>query len=288
MTSKPDQEINSGTVTASTNVPPNSPVTRAIWTGTIPILFSMDDIEHKVEDTMGLMIEAPRCSYLSVFANTVRNHFVRTRQTAGSGEIWFDYKGTPLKWWASNGVAIEGLLPWKVTVHFQNYPGDKLLSAAQGEGCKDAFMSMIKEADYLRNGTTKKVMNLSKADQTQLWDGILKNDYNQFWDVNHRLVLNDGAAPRHLPVRIYLPGNCPVIQEPVIPLDEQDTPRTLGQILNDALPALFPLNCDNATPRPSAGALIHGIRPSLDTSILWASQNLAYADNFLHLVIIIN
>ena len=28
------------------------------------------------------------------------------------------------------------------------------------------------QADYLRNGTTKKVMNMSKSDQTQLWDGL--------------------------------------------------------------------------------------------------------------------
>ncbi|GJJ69356.1 autophagy-related protein 5 [Entomortierella parvispora] len=283
------------------SLPPSSPVAKAIWSGSIPILFTLDDNELCGRGVdMGLMIEAQRCSYLPLLAETVRDHFVRTGQVSGPGEIWFHYKGTPLKWHyaigllfdilglqASNNCAAEGLLPWNVTVNFQNYPGDKLIaSCADSNVCKDAFMSMIKEADYLRNGTTKKVMNLSKADQTQLWDGILKHDYNRFWDVNHRLVLNDGAAPRHLPVRIYLPGNSPVIQEPFIPADEQDHPRTLRQILNDALPALFPLE-DDATAGHAAGALIHGVKPSLETSALWAAQNMAYADNFLHLVIVI-
>lgn len=38
------------------------------------------------------------------------------------------------------------LLPWKVTVHFQNFPGDKLIKSQAVDSCQDYFMSMIKEA----------------------------------------------------------------------------------------------------------------------------------------------
>ncbi|KAG0304912.1 autophagy protein 5 [Linnemannia gamsii] len=99
-------------------------------------------------------------------------------------EMWFDYEGIPLKWYVS-AHRVGGV-----------------------------------EADYLRNGSTKKVMNMSKSDQTQLWEGLWSKSYDQFWGMNQRLVSNDGALARHLPVRIYLPENCPVIQDLVSPQDE--------------------------------------------------------------------
>lgn len=37
------------------------------------------------------------------------------------------------------------LLPWKVTVHFQNFPGDKLIKSQAVDNCQDYFMAMIKE-----------------------------------------------------------------------------------------------------------------------------------------------
>lgn len=97
-------------------------------------------------------------------------------------------------------------------------------------------------------------MNMSKSDQTQLWEGLSASksmvveqsrhislmvilaasrsadkhlylvspidDYDKFWGMNQRLTLNDGTMARNLPVRIYLPENCPVIQEPMSPVDE--------------------------------------------------------------------
>ncbi|KAG0285041.1 autophagy protein 5, partial [Dissophora globulifera] len=186
---------------------------------------------------------------------------------------------------ASAGRGMNGsLLPWKITVHFQNFPADKLIKSQAIDSCQDYFMSMIKEADYLRNGSTKKVMNLSKSDQTQLWDGLWSNNYDKFWGINHKLTTNDNVVARHLPVRIYMPENCPVIQDLVPSVDENNQHRTLRQVLNQSLPDIFPLV---ETGAPVATAMIHGIIPSLDTSVIWASQNMSYPDNFLHLVVII-
>jgi len=148
----------------------------------------------------------------------------------------------------------------------------------------------VKEADYLRNGSTKKVMNLSKHDQTQLWDGLWSNDYDHFWSVNHRLVTNDGQTPRHIPLRIYLPDNCPVIQEETVPCDEDGTNYTFGEVLHHILPDLFPTPVDSdqdlSAPASLAIPVLHGIIPRLDMPIVWASQHLSYPDNFLHLVIV--
>ena len=53
-------------------------------------------------------------------------------------------------------------------------------------------------------------------------------DYDRFWSINYRLVMNDGQVPRHIPLRIYLPDNCPVIQEPISPLSEDGEFHSCG------------------------------------------------------------
>lgn len=47
------------------------------------------------------------------------------------------------------------------------------------------------------------------------------DDYDRFWEMNHKLIMNDGVTAKSLPIRIYLPENCPVIQEPVSPVDDR-------------------------------------------------------------------
>ncbi|KAF8929480.1 autophagy protein 5 [Dissophora ornata] len=126
------------------------------------------------------------------------------------------------------------------------------------------------------------------SDDSEVWyeyEGIPLKCYDLFWGMNQKLVLNDGTIARNLPIRIYLPENCPVVQEPVSPMDEQDQPRTLRQILNIALPDLFPLESSDSR-QDAASVMIHGITPSLDVNALWFAQNMAYPDNFLHLVIV--
>ncbi|KAF9391962.1 autophagy protein 5 [Podila verticillata] len=290
------------TSNTSTTLAPHNSVAKAIWDGSIPIQFSWDQAEAAAVGSQAVesfFLEAPRCSYFSLLTSRVRRHFVdmALHFIGDDAEVWYDYEGTPLKWHypigllydiqglqASSGKGMNGsLLPWKITVHFQNFPADKLIKSQAVDSSQDYFMSMIKEADYLRNGSIKKIMNMSKSDQTQLWEGLSANDYDKFWGMNQRLTLNDGTMARNLPVRIYLPENCPVIQEPMSPVDENGQPKTLRQVLNVVLPDLFPLV---ETGPPVAAAMVHGIIPSLETSAIWASQNMSYPDNFLHLVII--
>jgi autophagy-related protein 5 len=63
----------------------------------------------------------------------------------------------------------------------------------------------VKEADYLRTGTGKTVMFLSKEDSTQLWDAVTKHDFTLFNPINQKLLNPQGVNLRHLPVRLYLP-----------------------------------------------------------------------------------
>jgi autophagy-related protein 5 len=69
----------------------------------------------------------------------------------------------------------------------------------------DLFIHSVKEADYLRTGTGKTVMFLSKEDSTQLWDAVVKHDFALFNPINQKFLNPQGVNLRHLPVRLYLP-----------------------------------------------------------------------------------
>lgn len=66
----------------------------------------------------------------------------------------------------------EGL-PWQLTLHFTEWPEQALVRPdAEGKMLHDAFINSVKEADFLRNGTAKGIMSLSKDDSTQLWNAV--------------------------------------------------------------------------------------------------------------------
>ena len=67
----------------------------------------------------------------------------------------------------------EDQLPWRLTLHFTEWPEQALVRPdAEGKVLHDAFINSVKEADFLRNGTAKGIMSLSKDDSTQLWTAV--------------------------------------------------------------------------------------------------------------------
>ena len=58
-------------------------------------------------------------------------------------------------------------------LHFTEWPEQALVRPdAEGKMLHDAFINSVKEADFLRNGTAKGIMSLSKDDSTQLWNAV--------------------------------------------------------------------------------------------------------------------
>lgn len=112
---------------------------------------------------------------------------------------WFSFEGVPLKWHlpigllydlyagadpASKGTAESedagwdiddqnSPLPWRIVVHFSDWPDEELVRLdAGGMVMNDAFINSVKEADFLRNGTAKGIMSLSKEDSSGLWKSV--------------------------------------------------------------------------------------------------------------------
>jgi len=148
-------------------------------------------------------------------------------------DTWLSYEGVPLKWHYPLGLLYDLYsgaepaypsdnasplsqkhetledgkhLPWRLTVHFSAYPSEQLVQLDNDDRhLHDLFTHSVKEADYLRTGTGKTVMFLSKEDSTQLWDGVRKHDFSLYNPINQKLLNPQGVNLRNLPVRLYLP-----------------------------------------------------------------------------------
>ena len=70
-------------------------------------------------------------------------------------------------------------VPLRLVVHLAQPPTDKLLLVPSAEACKQAFMGQLKEADFIRWGSTKRMTSLRKAEQDGIWEGIKERTYGR-------------------------------------------------------------------------------------------------------------
>lgn len=69
-------------------------------------------------------------------------------------------------------------IPWRLQVHFSDWPDQELVRLdADGRVIHDAFINSVKEADFVRNGTAKGIMTLSKEDSSGLWQAVQDRTY---------------------------------------------------------------------------------------------------------------
>jgi len=211
-------------------------------------------------------------------------------------------------------------LPWTIHVTNASYPKDKLILNPL-DSIQDVFLNSVKEADCLRHGNTKRVLNLSKAELEQLWHGLQTKSHDEFWGVNKKLVEADSV--RHVPLRLHVKGKG-VLQDLVPPKDANGQPTTLSTALiklgitgiaksdgdgpklrhlsrsvsddasSDSLPTHASLETSAAQEYSmvhfhDAGkgrtCTLHGIGVPTDASLTWLSNCMAYPDGFLHIVV---
>lgn len=66
--------------------------------------------------------------------------------------------------------------PLEVMLHLRSPPTDKLLLGPSVEACRTNFMNLVKEADFVRWGSTRRVTQLRKVDQDALWEGVVQSE----------------------------------------------------------------------------------------------------------------
>ena len=146
-----------------------------------------------------LQIQYPRLSYLPFLLPRLHAFFASSliEPDVPANDGWFSFENVPLKWHYPLGLLYdlfsgatpsqspgsnpreqaspdeEDSLPWRITLHFTEWPDDQLVRLdPEGKVVHDAFINSVKEADFLRNGTAKGIMSLSKDDSTQLWKAV--------------------------------------------------------------------------------------------------------------------
>ena len=231
---------------------------------------------------------------------------------------WFSFEDVPLKWQYPLGLLYDlfsgaapyqsrldsrersspneeiSILPWRLTLHFSDWPEQALVRPdTEGKSLHDAFINSVKEADFLRNGTAKGIMSLSKDDSTKLWNAVQQHDFDPFHAISRRLLHAQGAPLRHIPLKIYLPssptashpnsGHLRVVQSLVTPsLPGLREAQTLGTALHALLPTLFP---SRRTPI-LAKAVLHGAVVPMLALVEDLMRSASYLDGWVHLGVV--
>ncbi|GKZ39379.1 autophagy protein 5, partial [Aspergillus brasiliensis] len=269
-------------------------IQKAVWAGRLPLQITLAPSESRTFDqTDPYLISCPRISYLPSLLPRLRAFFAPSLIDPGSRphEGWFSFEGVPLKWHypvgllydlyagadpASKGgdetdlasMTDEDPLPWRLVVHFSDWPDEELVRLdADGMVMHDAFINSVKEADFLRNGTAKGIMTLSREDSAGLWESVRDVDLPNFQRISNILLPPQSQPFRNIPVRFFLPlppdsdsPSLKVVQSPIPPTIQPTSgssasvmasqsilstsrgpqPQTIGSALHSLLPHLFP------------------------------------------------
>lgn len=262
-------------------------IQREVWTGAVPVALNLarDEVATpQAPEPFFLM--APRNGYLPLQAMQSTQHF-QASAPAHATEMWLEIAShnVPAKWNLPTGVLYdlwgeEGEdLPWAITVHFTNFPA-KMLRCTNEETVRAHYMSNLKEANYLKHGDGAKVNTLSVESQTDLWDGLRLEKYDQFWKV-HRQLEATVQKIKSVPVR-FVRRNLPFIQLPLSAINDQGDLKTLGEALVEVLPKEFHSSTEVAA---GTRVLVQGVQPSLETPIAWLAYHCCHPDNFLYVVV---
>lgn len=238
-----------------------------LWGSTIPL-----SITHS-SSPIPYLIQVPRLSYLPLLLPRLTSFF-------GTGSS-FSYEGIVLK---NLPVGLlcdlyQPDLPWSLTL------GDGPLYDIH-----DTFINSVKEADFIRNGTAKGIMSMSKENSTQLWNAVQDNDFAAFHKINS-ILLNPATPLKHIPLRIYIPslssspndtaalGSVRTWQSLIPPMTSNREVQTLGSALRSILPELFPSKRDPLYAEP----ILHGAPVPLRAPLEEVMREAAYADGWVHL-----
>jgi autophagy-related protein 5 len=180
-----------------------------IWTGSIPLEIHLSASDCRTyDDSEPYFIQVPRLSYLAFILPRLHAFVLSDliNPDVEAHDAWLSFEDVPLKWHYPLGLLYDLLsgaepidttsgssgrdavasssaaqpdsttnapLPWRLTVHYTDYPDDQLIPLdAGGRTLLDSYINAVKEADYIRNGTARTVMSMSKEDSDNLWQAV--------------------------------------------------------------------------------------------------------------------
>ncbi|KAJ8603168.1 hypothetical protein CTAYLR_004606 [Chrysophaeum taylorii] len=274
-------------------------VQEEVWLGSIPVCVELagdEVVGAKAPRPYWAMV--PRMSYLPTLAGALRTHFSDsiaqlsyrgglkrvdedsegTEEEPGFSRVWFSAP-EPLRWQRPAGVLYDacggGSLPWRVVVHFSNYP--RSLLDLEEDTCERTFFHALKQAVHLETGTARAALVMPRVQQSALWKAVASGDRAAFAaaDVKNESPLE--APPRSVPVRLVLEAGKTVVQLPFSAYDSRGRKRTLGETLLDG---------DRLEFLTDASALrAHAVDLDPDLPLIDTWKALRHADHFLYVLV---
>ncbi|WFD29518.1 autophagy protein 5 [Malassezia sp. CBS 17886] len=279
---------------SQTSVP--VPSSRA-WDAHVPLCITFTGLADRVDRRLpAVYVNAARVSYLAMLLHRIETEWLPRLllpielQCVRREDCWFEHRGSPLRWQWPLGLlydfhtaASAAHLPWALTLHFDPPAARELLATyATLPGSQQWFMARVKEAEYVRWGTCKRVLALPREDQDMLWHTLQTNDHAAFERLAAKLVPGRRATAhgntqhvpmRRIPIRFYTaPHAVPMVESPMAPTTTAGVPTTLAD-------ALESVRCgDRCT--SETRAVLHGITLPPAAELAWLAGYLAYADGW--------
>ncbi|AOA65123.1 GQ67_04818T0 [Komagataella phaffii] len=284
-----------------------------IWNGKINIKVSLAPIDHKVNASqISFYTRLPRNSFLPIYLPQMLDFFassIKDPEWANQGNWWFSFQDVPIRWNLPIGVNFDimtGLNPdeptleeWNIILNYSNYPNTivPIFNSKKSNGANFHrhddriqffhvyWLNQMKESCYCINGNCNSIMSLSKTDSNLFWGSLLSHARDTFMSINQKHVPLDPLNIRIIPIRIHISILNKVIQPNVTPTkDDQKDLTTLGDILQETIPELFPSSLMYTIAFP----ITHGIKLPINLSLIDLYSYFAFSDGFVHISVVFN
>jgi len=175
-------------------------------------------------------------------------------------------------------------LPWKIRLHFTNYPSAELLdldvsSSGVLTTVEKTFKNSLKQSLVLQHNQNKVALNMTKQTHQRIWDSILTSKYATYKPIQQDIQASTDSISL-IPVRLVISPSKPVIQKRC-----SDTSLTLGELLHLWQPQHFPKHDDKIVPSETISWKCAGLSPPLNMPILELWNSLSHPDGFLYICV---
>lgn len=297
-------------------------ITRELWHSRLPICFILSDEDitkvNRSDSPEPLYLMLPRHIYFPCiiekifryYSNYFKGNLSDPSNNISLNNLWLEYESIALKWHYPIGVLYDlyasslptaaatstaSPLPWQIIVHLSKFPENELIRFPDIESIESHYMTTLKEADALKH-KGQIIGDMQKRDHKQLWNSLLQDKYEGFWNINMKLMAYTENLKhfRYVPFRIYILDK-PFIQKLFSPYDaEHNKWMTLLELLQYSLN--HEAQCEKLSNEKKIisnnvedyRVIIQGIEPPLHTPVQWLSENFSHPDNFLHISLIDN
>lgn len=208
---------------------------------------------------------------------------------------WFEDENIKMavRWHLFAGVLFDmktdRSLPWKLRLHFTNYPASQILPLDHPvlTNVQASYKHSLKQAMTVASSNSRTAMNVTKESHGLLWEAITSGNFPLY----HRVDLVAARDPVAIPVRVLVNASNPPIQRRV----EDVANITLGRLLLEWLPEHFVSSravedgTDNCVVAPNETVLywrVVGIEPPMTTLLLDLWKHCSHPDHFLYIIVL--